>query len=132
MNTEYWYRKAKDCDETFDILKVTVTNEGEEKSSTYIASVDTQRSAELIVSELNSATTTKPDDLDLYEIYVYNSEDINEGCYAGKKAGEVGGWGIKWVLSTDDHIFNFPFFDEIITKNDNSTGRRIGAILFPS
>ena len=69
-------------------------------------------------------------ELDLFEIYVYNDEEITEGMYAGKAAGEVGGWDIKWVLGTDEGIKTFPFFDEVITKNDNSTGRRLGAIIW--
>ena len=111
---------------TFSIIRT------EGNSSSCVVKVDNKDSADLIVSELNSTATTKPEDLDLYEIYVSNSEDITDGVYEGKKAGEVDGWEIKWILSTDDHIFKFPFFDCIITKNDNSTGRRTGAILFPS
>lgn len=72
----------------------------------------------------------KVDELDLFEIYVCNSEDITEGVYAGKKAGEVSGWDIKWVLSTSDAIKFFPWFDEVITKNDNSTGRRDTSIIW--
>lgn len=81
---------------------------------------------------MKNQTKTIPEGLTLYEIYVYNSEDIAEGVYEGKKAGEVDGWDIKWVLSKPEHIKNFPFFDCIITKNDNSTGRALGAILYPS
>jgi len=69
-------------------------------------------------------------DLDLYEIYVYNHEPITDGVYEGALAGEVDGWEIKWVLATDDGIFDFPWFNCIITKNDNSTGRRLGAIIW--
>jgi hypothetical protein len=68
--------------------------------------------------------------LNLYEIYTYNDELITEGHYEGKPAGAVSGWDIKWVLGTDEGIKSFPFFDEIITTNDNSTGRRTGAIIW--
>jgi len=52
--------------------------------------------------------------LNLYEIYIYNES----------------GWDIRWVLGTDEGIKTFPFFDRVITKNDNSQGRRIGAIIW--
>ena len=70
-------------------------------------------------------------DLNLYEIYTYNEEDITEGCYKGKKAGEVTGWNIFWVLSTDEKIKTFPLFDCIITKNDyGMIDRSIGAYIW--
>lgn len=55
--------------------------------------------------------------MNTYEIYVSNSEDINNGSYAGNKAGTVGGWEIK-LIKTDKDIKNYPFFDCVITKND--------------
>jgi hypothetical protein len=67
----------------------------------------------------------------LYEIYTCNPYDITEGFYAGKKAGEVEGWDIQWVIaSNDEALKDYPFFDCIITKNDNSTGRMTGAIIW--
>jgi len=70
-------------------------------------------------------------DLNLYEIYVCNSQDITGGVYEGKKSGEVTGWDIFWVLaSSEEALKDFPFFDEVITTNDNSTGRRLGAIIW--
>ena len=68
--------------------------------------------------------------LNLYEIYVYNNCDIFDGMYAGKKAGEISGWETKHVLGTDEGIKTFPWFDCVISKNDNSTGQRTGAILW--
>ncbi len=68
--------------------------------------------------------------LNLYEVYLYNDELITEGSYEGKPAGTVSGWNIQWVLGTDEGIKSFPYFDEVITKNDNSTGRRLGAIIW--
>lgn len=68
--------------------------------------------------------------LDLYEIYVYNDTQINDGQYEGAQPGTVSGWDIRWVLGTDEGIKSFPYFDEVITKNDNSTGRRLGAIIW--
>ena len=75
-------------------------------------------------------TELKLRQLDLFEIYVYNDFDIDEGCYEGKKAGEVSVWDTRWVLGTDEGIKTFPWFDCIISKNDNSTGRRTGAIIW--
>ena len=67
----------------------------------------------------------------LYEIYVCNPDDIHSGNYAGNKAGAVTGWDIKWILAPSDKaVKQYPFFDEIITKNDNSTGRARTAELF--
>lgn len=68
--------------------------------------------------------------LNLYEIYIYNDFDIQTGVHEGKKAGEVSGWDTCWVLGTDEGIKTFPWFDCVITKNDNSTGRRTGAIIW--
>lgn len=56
MNTFYYrYITPKDCDGTFDIVKEEVEDSGICKPfPTYITSVDEKRSAELIVSELNT------------------------------------------------------------------------------
>ncbi|MCK4817021.1 hypothetical protein KA005_14725 [bacterium] len=70
------------------------------------------------------------DDLDLYEIYVYNDRQINEGTYEGAQPGTVAGWDTRWVIGTDEGIKSFPHFDKIITKNDNSTGHRMHAIVW--
>lgn len=67
----------------------------------------------------------------LYEIYTYNPEDITEGAYEGKKAGEVSGWDIHWVLASNkDALEDYPFFDCVISTNDNSTGHMVGAIIW--
>jgi hypothetical protein len=76
------------------------------------------------------ATMCATQHLNLYEVYLYNDAPIHDGCYEGAEAGEVSGWNIQWILGTDDGIKSFPFFDEVITKNDNSTGRRLGAIIW--
>lgn len=55
--------------------------------------------------------------MNTYEIYVYNSQPITDGIYAGKQAGEVDGWEIK-LIKTDKDITTYPFFDCVITKND--------------
>lgn len=68
--------------------------------------------------------------LNLYEIYIYNEYIISDGVYEGAQPGTVSGWDIRWVLGTDEGIKTFPFFDRVITKNDNSQGRRIGAIIW--
>ena len=68
--------------------------------------------------------------LNLYEIYVTNDHYIDSGVSEGSEPGEVTGWDIRWVLATDEGIKSFPWFDEVITKNDNSTGRRLGAIIW--
>ena len=70
------------------------------------------------------------DNLDMFEIYVYNNAQINDGQYEGAQPGTVSGWEIKWVLGTEEGVKSFPYFDEIISKNDNSTGRRIGAYIW--
>ena len=76
-------------------------------------------------------TMEKTKNLNLYEIYVCNSEDIHDGMYEGKLAGEITGWDIHWVLaSSEDALEDYPFFDCVITTNDNSTGRRLGAIIW--
>lgn len=67
----------------------------------------------------------------LYEIYTCNPEDITEGVYEGKKAGEVTGWNIHWVIATsEDALKDYPFFDCVISTNDNSTGRMTGAYIW--
>ena len=68
--------------------------------------------------------------LNLYEIYVYNNCDIVDGIWEGKKAGEIGSWEIKHVLATPEGIKTFPWFDCILSTNDNSTGYRTGAIIW--
>ena len=75
-------------------------------------------------------TQMKIRQLDLFEIYVYNDAQINEGVYEGAQPGTVSGWDIQWVLATSEGIKTYPFFDEVITKNDNSTGRRTGAVIW--
>lgn len=68
---------------------------------------------------------------DLFEIYVCNPEDIHNGVYAGNKAGDITGWDIKWVLAPNrEAVKQYPLFDCIISKNDNSTGRALTAELF--
>ena len=67
---------------------------------------------------------------DLFEIYVYNSEWVS---YGGEPcpAGYVSGWEIKWVLAPNrEAIKKYPFFDCIISRNDNSTGQARSAELF--
>ena len=55
MKTFYRYIIPKDCDDTFDIVKEEVNEHGSfKRTPTYVTSVDTKRSAELIVSELNT------------------------------------------------------------------------------
>lgn len=48
-----------------------------------------------------------------YEIYVKNPEPVD---YFGewKKAGEIGGWEIKFVFAKKESLARYPFFDEII------------------
>jgi len=76
-------------------------------------------------------TFEKTKDLNLYEIYTYNSVSIHDGTYEGAEPGEISGWDIMWVLaSSEEALQDFPFFDEVITTNDNSTGRRTGAIIW--
>jgi len=66
----------------------------------------------------------------LYEIYVCNSEPV-EYCGELKQAGAVGGWDIKWILAPNKAaIKKYPFFDCIISKNDNSTGMALDAEIF--
>ncbi|MCD6337134.1 MAG: hypothetical protein J7M01_02745 [Candidatus Marinimicrobia bacterium] len=79
---------------------------------------------------MNKPTQEQIDNLDLFEIYVYNSEIITSGHYEGSPPGEVSGWEIKWVLATDAGIKTFPFFDCIITKNDNSCDDLKNAIIW--
>lgn len=70
-------------------------------------------------------------DLTLYEIYTYNPEPVHDGVYEGAEAGEISGWDTQWVLATDwKTLETFPFFDCVISTNDNSTGRRLGAIIW--
>lgn len=76
------------------------------------------------------ATSEETKDLILFEIYVYNDAQINDGQYEGQLPGTVSGWDTRWVLATPEHITEFPYFDVIITVNDNSTGRRIGAYIW--
>lgn len=68
---------------------------------------------------------------DLFEIYVCNPKDIHNSDYAGNKAGDITGWDIKWVLAPNrEAIKKYPFFDCIITQNDNSAGQAHTAELF--
>ena len=70
-------------------------------------------------------------DLNLYEVYLYNDCQINEGTYEGAQPGTVDGWEIKWVLaSSKDALKDFPYFDCVISTNDNSTGHRLSAIIW--
>lgn len=67
---------------------------------------------------------------DLFEIYVCNDKPVIY-CDALHEAGHVTGWEIKWILSPNkEAIKQYPFFDCIISKNDNSTGQAIDAELF--
>ena len=70
---------------------------------------------------------------DLFEIYVCNAEPVKNGLNPSElaPAGTIGGWEIKWILApSEEAIKQYPFFDEIITQNDNSTGRARTAELF--
>jgi len=67
---------------------------------------------------------------DLFEIYTCNDKPVTY-CDKLQPAGAVTGWDIKWVLAPNrEAIKQYPFFDCIITKNDNSTGRATDAELF--
>ena len=68
---------------------------------------------------------------DLFEIYTYNTEPLKDGVYAGSPAGAISGWEIKWILAPNrEAIKKYPFFDCIISRNDNSTGQARSAELF--
>ena len=68
---------------------------------------------------------------DLFEIYVCNPEPTNDKMYGKQPAGSITGWDIKWVLAPNkEAVKQYPFFDCIITRNDNSTGQAIDAELF--
>ena len=49
----YKFKCAKDCDDTFDVVRVE-TNQAGIESEVYLKSFDEKRSAELVVSELNT------------------------------------------------------------------------------
>ena len=75
-------------------------------------------------------TELKIRQLNLYEIYVYNDCDIFDGMWAGKKAGEISGWSFIHVLATPEGIKTFPWFDCVVSENNNSTYDRARAILW--
>ena len=74
----------------------------------------------------------------LYEIYVFNDVPVKYPLSSSlhpngimREAGEVDGWDIKWILAPNDEtIKKYPFFDVVISKNDNSTGRVLTAEIF--
>ncbi len=67
---------------------------------------------------------------ELFEIYTCNDKPVT---YCGERvpAGSVTGWDIKWLLSLNEEtVKQYPLFDCIISRNDNSTGRTRTAEVF--
>lgn len=69
---------------------------------------------------------------DLFEIYTYNSNPVESDVDGGAiPAGTLDGWEIKWILAPNKEVIKqYPFFDCIISINDNSTGQATDAELF--
>lgn len=61
---------------------------------------------------------------ELFEIYTCNDAEVEYPMGSGKlKArGTITGYDIAWVIARPDNIKNYPLFDCIISKGDNSTG----------
>ncbi|MCK4870779.1 MAG: hypothetical protein KAS93_06690 [Gammaproteobacteria bacterium] len=86
-----------------------------------------------VLTDINRSINVNMVDIhsnNLYEIYTCNAEPVTY-CGELKPAGHVSGWDIKWILAPNKAaVEQYPFFDCIISRNDNSTGQAIDAELF--